>query len=290
MSKLFNLLKQLRRKLLGLDEQKANFADTNALIANLQKFFIEIVAKDRPNTIINCVINDISLQVPICILQTYSHCLHVLPKSNFTYYVEDHCVVWLSERLQTGDIFIDVGAAYGVISFPIASVVGNTGKVYAFEPARQTRNSLQSLITDNHLDNITIVPKAIADEVGTAEFIEYSTDNSFSWAADASTLAEGVTPSIKNYSTYSVEITSLDQFAQEKSIIPKAIKIDIEGFELYALRGASYILKNLRPYLAIDIHEDPKTKQSSLLGVQPLLESLNYECQMIEHTLFASPK
>ena len=300
-----NLFKQLRRKLFGLDEQEAAFlraiADTNELIANLQKNIddlyynysrnlIEIVAKSQPDTIINCLINDIPLRVPMSILKTYAHCLQIFPKSSFSYSIEDHCVNWLAENLKTGDVFLDVGAAYGVISLPLASVVGSSGHVYAFEPARQTRKSLQELITNNHFDNITVVPKAIADTEKTAEFIEYSVDNPFSWAADTSTLAEGVNPNLENYSTYSVEITTIDQFVEESNIKPQAIKIDIEGFELYALHGASNTLKTLRPFLCIDIHEDIKTKQSALLGVQPLLESWGYDCRMQEHTLFAKPK
>ncbi|MGL5034512.1 MAG: FkbM family methyltransferase, partial [Microcystaceae cyanobacterium] len=172
---------------------------------------------------------------------------------------------------------------------PLAAMVGPTGHIYAFEPARQTRNRLQQIVTGNHLDNITVIPSAIADEIGTAEFIEYSTDNRISWAADTSTLAKDVSPSLENYSTYSVEITTLDRFVTEKNIKPKAIKIDIEGFELYALQGGINTLKNYKPYLCIDIHDDVKTKQSALLGVQPLLESLGYHCQMEGHTLFASP-
>jgi FkbM family methyltransferase len=235
------------------------------------------------------LINGVPLRVPIEILRAYSHCLETSQEFSFTYCIESHCVDWLAQHLQPGDVFLDVGAAYGVISIPLASLVGSTGHIYAFEPARQTRNSLQQIIDGNHLENITVVPLAIADEVGEAEFIEYSTDNRFSWAADTSTLAKDVEPSLDNYSTYAVEITTLDKFVLEKNIRPKAIKIDIEGFELYALQGGMETLKTCKPYLCIDIHQDVKTKKSALLGVKPLLESLGYRCDTDGHTLFASP-
>ncbi|WLT39901.1 FkbM family methyltransferase [Synechocystis sp. B12] len=176
-----------------------------------------------------------------------------------------------------------------MISIPLAEIVGNSGHIYAFEPARQTRQSLEQIVKGNHLENITVLPLAIADETGEAEFIEYSTDNRFSWAADTSTLAKDVEPSLDNYATYAVEITTIDKFAKENNLRPKAIKIDIEGFELYALQGAMETLKTCRPYLCIDIHADVKTKQSALLGVQPLLEGLGYRCNSDGHTLFASP-
>jgi FkbM family methyltransferase len=141
----------------------------------------------------------------------------------------------------------------------------------------------------NQFENITVIPAAIADTEGTAEFIEYSAENQFSWATDTSTLADGVTPTMK-HETYAVEIMTLDQFVGEQNIIPKAIKIDIEGFELYALQGAKEVLKTAKPYLCIDIHQDVKTQQSSLIEIQPLLESLGYDCQVNQHTLFAAPK
>ncbi|MGL5035659.1 MAG: FkbM family methyltransferase, partial [Microcystaceae cyanobacterium] len=270
-----NLLKKLRRKLFGLDEQEAAFnraiADTNELVAHCQhqlddvkeslnqfhyhqsRALIEVLTQNQPQTVLSCSINDVPLQVSVDILRSYSHCLSHSPKLGLSYYVETHCVTWLAQHLQADDVFLDVGAAYGVVSLPLAAIVGEKGQIYAFEPARRTRESLQTLISRNYLDNIKVVPYAIADETGTAEFIEYSTDNRISWAADTSTLAKDVSPSLENYSTYSVEITTLDQFVAEKNIKPKAIKIDIEGFELYALQGGINTLKNYKPYLCIDI-------------------------------------
>ncbi len=299
-----NLLKQIRRKLFGLDEQEAAFlkaiADTNHLISLLQTSFdhlhlnhsrtlVEVIGQNYPATRLSCHINGVSLRVPVTILRTYAHCLATSPKDSFNYRVESHCVEWLAQHLTTGDTFLDIGAAFGVISFPLAQVVGNSGHIYAFEPARQTRKSLEQIVQDNQIENITVVPQAIADETGIAEFIEYSTDNLFSWASDTSTLAANVQPSQKHYTTYSVEITTLDHFVDSQGIFPKAIKIDIEGFELYALQGGQKTLSKHRPYLCIDIHDDIRTKVSALAGVQSLLESLGYSCRVIEHTLFASP-
>ncbi len=306
------LLKQIRRKLFGLDEQEAAFqraiADTNELIAtannsitnlqqsldslhhNYSRALIEVVAQSQPQSVLSCMINGMPLRVPAEILRSYSHCLELSQKFSLNYCVESHCVQWLSQHLETGDVFIDIGAAYGVVSLPLSSVLGSAGHIYAFEPARQTRHLLEQLLQKNQPENITIVPKAIADEVGTAEFIEYSSENYLSWASDASTLAANVQPSQKHYQTYSVEITTIDKFVSENSLHPKAIKIDIEGFELYALQGGKAMLKRDRPYLCIDIHNDVKTNASALLGVQPLLENLGYHCQMEGHTLFASPQ
>ena len=49
-----------------------------------------------------------------------------------------------------------------------------------------------------------------------------------------------------------VPLTILDDYIDES---PTLIKIDIEGYELEALRGATELLK-LRPKLAIEVHVD----------------------------------
>jgi len=290
---MLNSLKKLRRKLFGLDEQEATThrliqENLNRVHQAYSRILIETLSQNFPKTLLNCTVNGVALRVSVDILKTYAHCLQGSPNLDFTYTVETHCVDWLAQYLQSGDIFFDVGAAYGVISLPLAQRVGPTGQVYAFEPARRTNAQLQQLLTDNALTNITIIPTAIADQAGSAEFIEYSAENQFSWATDTSTLSAGVTPTMK-HQTYSVEIITLDQFVAEHNLIPKAIKIDIEGFELYALHGGMETLKTIRPYLCIDIHQDVKTQQSSLITIQPLLESLGYQCQLRQHTLFAAP-
>ncbi|BFM38898.1 FkbM family methyltransferase [Synechocystis sp. LKSZ1] len=299
-----SILKQIRRKLFGLDEQEAALhraiADTNELIANLQKSFdhlhlnysrtlVEVVSQSHPQTQLSCLINELPLRMPVSVLRAYAHCLETSQKDSFNYRVESHCVDWLRQYLQPGDVFVDVGAAYGVISLPLADYLGPNGRVYAFEPARQTRQLLEQIITQNNIGNVTLLPQAISDSIGSAEFIEYSSDNPFAWASDTSTLAANVQPSQQHYQTYIVEITTLDHILEQQSICPQAIKIDIEGFELYALQGGQKTLDQYRPALCIDIHEDVRTKTSALLGVRPFLESLGYRLQLQEHTLFAAP-
>ena len=286
-------LKKLRRKLFGLDEQEATThrliqENLNRVHQSYSRVLIETLSQNFPQTLLNCTVNGVALRVSVDILKTYAHCLQGSPNLEFTYTVETHCVDWLAQFLNPGDIFLDVGAAYGVISLPLAQKVGPTGQVYAFEPARRTNTQLKQLLADNALTNITVIPAAIADKEGTAEFIEYSAENQFSWATDTSTLADGVIPTMK-HQTYPVEIMTLDQFVAEQNIIPKAIKIDIEGFELYALYGAKEVLKTAKPCLCIDIHQDVKTEQSSLIEIQPWLEKLGYDCQVQQHTLFAQP-
>lgn len=247
----------------------------------------ELVNRSRPGTILDCWINEISLLMPIEVLKSYAHCLDPLSDKQLSFMVETHCSNWLADQLNEGDIFIDVGAAFGVISLPLSSLLGQKGKIYAFEPARRTVNFLEKIIAMNGVENIKIIPMAVSDQKGTAEFIEYSFDNSLSWVSDASTLANGAKPVQNNHFSYNVEITTIDDFVSTMAIKPGAIKIDIEGFEQYALEGAKKTLESYHPALCIDIHQDVKTQKSALLTVEPFLKALGYSCEYREHTLFA---
>jgi len=73
------------------------------------------------------------------------------------------------------------------------------------------------------------------------------------------------------------KMKSLDQFAEELGCYPDAIKMDIEGFELDALRGASKVLAN-GPDLDISIHmEFLKERGQSADQVLDLLQSYGYK-------------
>src|SRR5687768_15967771 len=47
---------------------------------------------------------------------------------------EEKEIRFISKKLRTGDIFIDVGANIGVFTMVSSQIVGERGKVYAFEP------------------------------------------------------------------------------------------------------------------------------------------------------------
>jgi FkbM family methyltransferase len=51
-----------------------------------------------------------------------------------------------------------------------------------------------------------------------------------------------------------VPATTLDTFSKNNRLVPKVIKIDIEGAELLALRGASELLQKHRPVVIVEIH------------------------------------
>ncbi|MGK7882591.1 MAG: FkbM family methyltransferase [Crocosphaera sp.] len=272
--RIFNEINQLAEEL--LDQQK-------------KQFLREIIQQSKSGTILSCSINSCDILSPVELLKLYAHCIDPQPNKKLNFLIETHCVNWLSSRLNLGDTFLDVGASFGTISLPLAKIVGENGHIYAFEPAQKNQKFLKQILDINQIQNISVIPSAISDKSGTAQFLEYTDTNPLSWASDTSTLnAPTIKPNFQ-HSSYDVQVTTIDEFVNTYNLQPAAIKIDIEGFEFYALQGAKQTLENDLPYLCIDIHNDIKTGKSALLNVKPFLQSLGYTLTMEEHTLYGIP-
>lgn len=249
----------------------------------------ELIANSKPGSVFSCRINEMDLLAPVEMLRLYPHCLHPQIQEKLTYFVETEQANWLFHHLRPGDTALDIGAAFGIITLALSKAVGKTGQIHAFEPSRNTQPFLQKVLELNHIENVTLVCQAISDTPGSADFLEYTQDNSLSWASDVSALASNAEPQMANYQRYGVEVTTIDDYVAATGIEPKAIKMDIEGFEFYALQGGSKTLEKFKPYLCIDIHRDVKTGESAILGIEPYLLDLKYDLRSSGHALYATP-
>jgi FkbM family methyltransferase len=136
-------------------------------------------------------------------------------------------------RPQTGDVVWDVGAHGGFTSYYFASMVGPTGKVYAFEPDDHTYDYLLRNIALHKLENVIPVKKALAEKTGKALF---SMDGS---------LGAGLTDYTDTADKREIREVETISFSDACSEIgtPAFVKMDIEGAEIAVIAGALSILK-----------------------------------------------
>jgi hypothetical protein len=156
---------------------------------------------------------------------------------------------YLFERccIHAGDVVFDLGAAPG--DFAALAVLKGAGTVIAFEPSQDT---------------------ALAHTA---------------WANRNSIVVERLRVGVSSDGRGE---TSLDDYVARKGLERvDFIKIDIEGSEIEALKGAAGLLKSLRPRLAICIYHDPNHQ----LIVTRYLHSLNagYRIWNSGSVLFAWP-
>ena len=151
---------------------------------------------------------------------------------------ETDIVALMSELLQVGDTFLDVGANVGYLSAVAASLVGRAGQVHGFEPVPKYFAALARMADINPAHQICVNQQALGDESGTANIDVTNLDN-MGWNTlvpefmTAGTVDESVEVPVGRLDDY-IETHSLDNIA--------LIKIDVEGYEFPALRGLSRIL------------------------------------------------
>jgi FkbM family methyltransferase len=148
------------------------------------------------------------------------------------------------QYLQPGKVFFDIGANMGVFSLLAAK---RGVRTFAFEPSRKVGARLRENIGHNRMaDNITVVPKAVALQLGSIEFYETRTGN---WGVGR---IFDYNPKVQS-EKYLVHANSLDEFVGEYGI-PDLIKIDVEGAEWLVLNGASQTLREYSSTILIEFH------------------------------------
>ncbi len=144
------------------------------------------------------------------------------------------------QHIRTGDQVLDIGAAAGYYTLLSAKMVGNTGRVVSFEPDPNNLQFLRSHVEQNRLDQVTILPIALADETGTARFGGGTGTGTGRLCNDGPT---------------EVAVRRLDDVAAEMDLRPRHLKIDVEGAEMAVLRGGQRLIEKYRPTIFLSTHE-----------------------------------
>ena len=138
-------------------------------------------------------------------------------------------------HLPPGGTAIDAGANIGIFTANFSRAVGPTGRVIAVEMMPETAISLRQTIALNDLGNVELVEMALSDEAGKVLDIGMPDASHFGQASIIRNL-DGRGRSI------SVMATTLDDVTKGLERI-HIMKMDLEGAELLALRGARRTLQ-----------------------------------------------
>jgi FkbM family methyltransferase len=145
----------------------------------------------------------------------------------------------LQRFVQPDSCIADVGANQGIYTLFLARLA-SLGHVYAFEPDPTLFASLETNVRRNHFENVTLFNAAAANEPNRLTL-------------QPGRLNRGDNRIISDVSagagTIEVEAIPLDQ------VIPSArldlLKIDVQGFELNVLRGATQLLQQNRALVIV---------------------------------------
>ena len=143
---------------------------------------------------------------------------------------DKHHLQLIQRLLKPGSTAIDIGANIGFFTKFLAECVGQEGHVYAFEPDKTNFHHLENELKGT--TNTTLVQKAVSETSGTLTLYTSDLLN-----------VDHRTYEPENYSgKYSVEKISVDDFVNGRFKVD-FIKMDIQGFEMEALRGMEKTLR-----------------------------------------------
>jgi FkbM family methyltransferase len=141
---------------------------------------------------------------------------------------------------------LDIGANIGVTAVILAET-SDLEQLYAFEPAEETFQFLQETIAANQLTHCQTFCLALGDHEGDAEFYASPLSSSVSHLGQKGVSLGG--------SNAKVQMKTLDRIVAELGIKRvDLIKIDVEGFELDVLAGASDTLARFHPAVFLEFN------------------------------------
>lgn len=148
----------------------------------------------------------------------------------------------LADQTDSGKVVYDIGAHVGWYSLIASRLVGDAGRVVAFEPHPPNLSYLRRHLQLNSVSNVTILPVAVAGCDGTTGFLPGASRSTGRLAKPSA-------------DTRSVRTTSVDSLVEAgEAPPPDVIKIDVEGAEKDVLVGARHTLATKRPILFVSIH------------------------------------
>jgi FkbM family methyltransferase len=190
----------------------------------------------------------------------------------------------VSVHVLPGDIVIDGGACWGDTSLYFAFLCGERGKVFAFEILPENLAILEQNIKDNPGlgSRIECVRRALWNRSG--ETLGYTSR------------ASGTSLLVGSKDDGSVETMTIDELVEQRAL-PRVdfIKLDVEGAELNALRGAEKTIRTFKPRIAVCVYH----QEDDLISIPDYLRSLDCGYKLLldhftiyneETILFADPR
>lgn len=175
---------------------------------------------------------------------------------------------------------IDLGSNLGYYTLLESKLVGDSGKVFAFEPSPVTYEHFKKNLEINKITNVNHFNIALGDTNGKIKFLISKMSN---WC-------RVVDDSIKTLDNIiDVPMFTLDKFVTEHKLKKiDFIRMDIEGYESKAYSGMTEIIKKFKPDFYMEIHP-------VFMGVEKTIEFLKklkkdgYEIKSFSHRITDTP-
>lgn len=176
---------------------------------------------------------------------------------------EPEVVHVMARVIQPGDFVVDAGANVGFFTVLVAQLAAPGGRVLAIEPGHNNLHKFHRNVAINQGATVTHCDQPLALSNSVAFYL--TRDNGMNACFPAKDAA----------ATMELPATTLDAICDE---VPKLIKMDIEGSELNALKGAEKLLARHPPFIVMELNEKALTAMgTSSKEVRAFMDAAGYQ-------------
>ncbi len=166
----------------------------------------------------------------------------------------------IKDLIDVGDWAVDIGAHAGVYTKYLSKYVGQSGRVFSFEPVQMTFQALSNTVKKLKLHNVSLFQLALSNQASKGCMVIPFDQNGNKDYYGATFFEECRDP----LRGEPVQSETLDNILLAKSRRISFIKCDVEGNELNVLAGGHRIISRFRPALLIEVKNNKKTLDALL--------------------------
>ncbi len=158
-----------------------------------------------------------------------------------------------------GDVLLDVGAHIGTFCIPLAQHVGESGRIFAFEPIPDSHRILEKNIAENNLAGRATAINALISDDASDYKVHISHDHTsaayFVPVEDTKDQQEppANTGEARDSGATAIHLDSWGLKGEAPLERLDVIKVDTEGMELRVLRSAAGLIERFRPVIMAEM-------------------------------------
>jgi len=157
---------------------------------------------------------------------------------------EPYMCALFSILIEKKDVVADIGANIGLTTLLFSSIAEY---VYAFEPSLTTFNFLKMNISNSNITNVDLYNIGLGNEKRTAKITFAANNRSGGFVSDL------IRPE-QDHVTEEIKIVTIDDFYQNKKLIPTFLKLDVEGFEQNVIKGGKEFIQKYNPTIVLELN------------------------------------